>query len=110
MPTQSQSKSKPTATRKARASSGKSNGSTPITLDETFEAPKSRSRSGPKLTPEQLAKVRKEAGRKAAAARRATRYIVTIDGEEREVNGAQLAGLRAARNRKASGRREKATA
>lgn len=78
---------------------------TPIALDETFAAPKSRENK-PKLSPAQLTAVRKRAGKRAAASRRATLYTVNVrnaDGSvsAKTVNGSQLAGMRAAVARRA---------
>lgn len=79
---------------------------TPITLDETFAAPKSR-QPGPKLSPAQLTAVRKRAGKRAAASRRATLYTVNVRDASgnvtaKTVNGSQLAGMRAAVARRAA--------
>jgi hypothetical protein len=78
----------------------------PVVVTETFDAPKTRT-NGPKLTKAELAKVRKAAGKKAAASRRAALYTVKVknaDGSvtEQTVNGSQLAGMRAAVARRAA--------
>jgi hypothetical protein len=103
MATQSQSK----PTRKVREASRKPNAKASeaqppvVKTGLSFPAPQTRSRKGPKLTKEELRKVRREAAKKAAATRRERHFEVEIGGETQTVNGAQLAGLRAAVARRA---------
>jgi hypothetical protein len=78
----------------------------PVVIAETFDAPKTRT-SGPPKTKAEMLVIRKAAGKKAAAARKAKLYTVKVknaDGTitEQTVNGSQLAGMRAAVARNAA--------
>jgi hypothetical protein len=79
-------------------------GKTPELLEFTTSR---RSRREP-LSKEELAKVRKEAARKAAETRANTKVPVILNGERTEVTLSQLAGLKAAAKRQASGTAQKA--